>query len=396
MKHLGDITQIKGGDIPPVDIITFGSPCQGLSMAGRRRGLADQRSGLFKDAVRIIYEMKEATYDKYPRFILWENVPGALSSAGGCDYQAVLEALTKSKIPMPGSGRWANAGMVRSRGTDLAWCVYNAQYFGTAQRRRRVFLVADFGGKCAGQILFIPKSLQRYFAARRKPGKGTSAIDKSVAKDTGGGDRENGNIGRDSLQSGAESYCIAGNIINRLPQNGGNGRGWKKEMSYTLTAMDRHAVIYVNNRPVTSEEFKEIKEIGINGCFSGPLVASYYKGTGARGGRERDVVLCAASGQSHTEILQNLSSTLHCGCEHPYITYPEIREENGGIQTSYVVRRLTPMEGERLQGFPDHWTEYGFDGELISDSKRYQMLGNSIAVPCVAYIMQGIKEALRG
>ena len=121
MEHTGDITLLHGGRLPPVDIITFGSPCQGLSMARRRLGLADERSGLFMEAVRIIYEMKEATHDEYPKIAVWENVPGALSSAGGRDYQAVLEAFTKSKVSMPHSGRWANAGMVRSRGADLAW-----------------------------------------------------------------------------------------------------------------------------------------------------------------------------------------------------------------------------------------------------------------------------------
>lgn len=326
MEHLGDITQIKGGDIPPVDIITFGSPCQGLSLAGKRRGLADQRSGLFKDAVRIIYEMKEATHDKYPRFILWENVPGALSSAGGCDYQAVLEALTKSSIPMPGSGRWANAGMVRSRGTDLAWCVYNAQYFGTAQRRRRVFLVADFGGKCAGQILFRPKSLSEYFEAGRIPGQRTAAFDESYVGRTG---TKDGTLMETTIQA-EEIYCFAGNIINRQPWNGGKCMGYGKNIAYTLTATDRHAIMCLRKQP-----------------------------------------------------------------EKESSSYFEKEEKNNGMQDRYVVRLFTPMECERLQGFPDGWTTYGMDGGIIPDYKRYQMLGNSIAVPCVAYILQGIKEAMR-
>ena len=146
MPHAGDITKLSGRELAPADIITFGSPCQGLSIAGQRRGLADERSGLFTEAVRIIREMQEVTNGKYPQIAVWENVPGALSSAGGRDFKAVLEAFTESEIPMPCSGRWAKAGMVRSGGTDLAWCVYDAQYFGTAQRRRRVFLVADFAG----------------------------------------------------------------------------------------------------------------------------------------------------------------------------------------------------------------------------------------------------------
>ncbi|MCL2816211.1 MAG: DNA cytosine methyltransferase, partial [Oscillospiraceae bacterium] len=137
MEHVGDITTLDGAKLAPVDIITFGSPCQGLSMAGRRLGLADERSGLFSEAIRIIEEMREATNGKYPRYAIWENVPGALSSNSGLDYQAVLEAFAKTEVPIPRSGKWANAGMVRSDGIDLAWCVYNAQYFGVPQRRRR-------------------------------------------------------------------------------------------------------------------------------------------------------------------------------------------------------------------------------------------------------------------
>ena len=132
MVHVGDITRLDGAKLPPVDIITFGSPCQGLSLAGLRRGLADERSGLFMEAIRIIDEMRKATHGEYPKFAIWENVVGATSSATGRDYQAVLAAFTKSKVSMPRSGKWANAGMARGRGVDLAWCVYDAQHFGTA------------------------------------------------------------------------------------------------------------------------------------------------------------------------------------------------------------------------------------------------------------------------
>ena len=176
IEHVGDITRLDGHTLPPVDIITFGSPCQDLSVAsGKRLGLAGERSGLFLEAVRIIREMQEATNYEYPKFALWENVPGALSSSGRRDFKAVLEAFTETEVPMPGSGQWANAGMVRGRGVDLAWCVYDAQYFGTAQRRRRVFLVTDFGGRGAGEILFVPKSLRGYFEAGGTPRQGLAA-----------------------------------------------------------------------------------------------------------------------------------------------------------------------------------------------------------------------------
>ena len=187
MAHVGDITRLHGGKLPPVDIVTFGSPCQGLSMAGQRRGLADERSGLFMEAIRIIDEMREATNGQYPKFAIWENVPGATSSGAGRDYQAVLSAFTKGKVPMPRSGKWANAGMVRGGGVDLAWCVYDAQYFGTAQRRRRLFLVCDFTGKRAGEVLFVPKSLRGYFEAGGTPRQGLAAFAES-RPDTAGGE----------------------------------------------------------------------------------------------------------------------------------------------------------------------------------------------------------------
>ena len=181
MAHVGDITRLHGGKLPPVDIVTFGSPCQGLSMAGQRRGLADERSGLFMEAIRIIDEMREATNGQYPKFAIWENVPGATSSGAGRDYQAVLSAFTKGNVPMPRSGKWADAGMVRGGGVDLAWCVYDAQYFGTAQRRRRLFLVCDFTGKRAGEVLFVPKSLRGYFEAGGTPRQGLTAFTESGA-----------------------------------------------------------------------------------------------------------------------------------------------------------------------------------------------------------------------
>jgi DNA (cytosine-5)-methyltransferase 1 len=160
MKHLGDITKINGAEIEPVDIITFGSPCQGLSLAGKREGLQDERSGLFTEAVRIIREMRRATRGQCPRFAVWENVPGAYSSNGGQDFRAVLEEIAEAEIPMPTSGKWAEAGMVRTERIDIAWRTLDAQYWGVPQRRKRIFLVADFTGQCAGEILFIEQGLR--------------------------------------------------------------------------------------------------------------------------------------------------------------------------------------------------------------------------------------------
>ena len=549
MEHVGDITKLYGGTLPPVDIITFGSPCQDLSVAsGKRLGLAGERSGLFLEAVRIIREMQEATNGEYPKFALWENVPGALSSSSRRDFKAVLEAFTEAEVPMPGSGRWANAGMVRGRGADLAWCVYDAQYFGTAQRRRRIFLIADFRGQRSGEILFVPKSLSGYFAAGGTPRQGPAAYAQSGAGTAGAGDVipaismrircgcEGGGKGpllqiekSGTLATGNDQYLFAPkDAVEILNDQGGDFLCVEKGgVSPTLRSQTH------GNLPITAyaiqgsmiggedsphavtasgcmAQFPPDAMVGINGNLAGTLLASYYKGTGMRCGQERDVVLCASSGQSHAEILRELSPTLNCASEQPYIvrpdgseqeqpivTHPQIagtlcasgaglsrpagqgneldfcvmsagfkhkagsqsgsigfQEEtaptllagqqsavmkacliggaavmeaqtaavdcrnlretdevsgtllakaaSGGyslnyqnpVRTGLCVRRLTPTEAERLQGYPDGWTEAGADGSPISDTKRYQMLGNSIAVPCVAYIMQGITDAV--
>ena len=549
MEHVGDITKLYGGTLPPVDIITFGSPCQDLSVAsGKRLGLAGERSGLFLEAVRIIREMQEATNGEYPKFALWENVPGALSSSSRRDFKAVLEAFTEAEVPMPGSGRWANAGMVRGRGADLAWCVYDAQYFGTAQRRRRIFLIADFRGQRSGEILFVPKSLSGYFAAGGTPRQGPAAYAQSGTGTAGAGDVipaismrircgcEGGGKGpllqiekSGTLATGNDQYLFAPkDAVEILNDQGGDSLCVEKGgVSPTLRSQTH------GNLPITAyaiqgsmiggedsphavtasgcmAQFPPDAMVGINGNLAGTLLASYYKGTGMRCGQERDVVLCASSGQSHAEILRELSPTLNCASEQPYIvrpdgseqeqpivTHPQIagtlcasgaglsrpagqgneldfcvmsagfkhktgsqsgsigfQEEtaptllagqqsavmkacliggaavmeaqtaavdcrnlretdevsgtllakaaSGGyslnyqnpVRTGLCVRRLTPTEAERLQGYPDGWTEAGADGSPISDTKRYQMLGNSIAVPCVAYIMQGITDAV--
>lgn len=162
MVHLGDITKVDGGKIPPVHVITFGSPCQNLSLIGNRSGLAGAKSSLFYQAFRIIQEMRDATDNLYPAIAVWENVMGAFSTNDRMDFRAVLSAFSDTEVPMPPSGRWGNAGMVRGGTPDVCWRLMDAQYWAGSRRlarRQRIFVVADFGGRRAADILFKPRPM---------------------------------------------------------------------------------------------------------------------------------------------------------------------------------------------------------------------------------------------
>ena len=182
MKHLGDISKLHGGAIPPVHVLTFGSPCQNLSQIGNRTGLAGAKSNLFFHAIRIIQEMRDATKGVYPIITVWENVMGAFSSNDRMDFRAVLSAFADTEISMPPSGRWANAGMVRGRCPDIAWRLMDAQYWASPRlaRRQRIFLVADFGGRRAPEILFKPRTMQPLPASGGTRRMSTSAGDRGA------------------------------------------------------------------------------------------------------------------------------------------------------------------------------------------------------------------------
>ena len=524
MEHVGDITKLHGGTLPPVDIITFGSPCQDLSVASwKRLGLAGERSGLFLEAIRIIREMQEATNGEYPKYAIWENVPGALSSSGRRDFKAVLEAFTETKVPMPGSGQWANAGMVRGRGADLAWCVYDAQYFGTAQRRRRIFLIADFRGERAGEILFVPKSLSGYFAAGGTPRQGAAAYAQNGIGTAGAGDvipavsmrircgcegggkgpllqvEKSGTLatgndqylfapqmaveilndqGGDSLcvETGGVSptlrsqthgnlpvtaYAIQGSMIGRSDGNGPQGSGVNENVSFTLNTIDRHAVaapLCMATGQANAEVMEERAPTLVAGheqpILAHPQIAGTLCASGAGlsrpAGQGNELDFCVVSagfqhkegdlsgsagfqeetaptplaGQQDGVMKAYVVGAYHSGgmlsdnpkagiyetrtartldlnggspcCNQGGVAVVEGKERPEAQAAGFCVRRLTPTEAERLQGYPDGWTEYGEDGKSVSDTKRYQMLGNSVAVPCVAYIMQGIRNAEGG
>ncbi len=650
MLHVGDITKLDGGRLPPVDVICGGSPCQDLSVAGKRQGLAGERSGLFMEQVRIVKEMREADGRRgipddlvRPRYLVWENVPGAFSSAGGEDFRAVIEEIVRIKdcschVPRPDAGRWGPAGAaVLGDKFSLAWRVLDAQFWGVAQRRRRIFLVADFGGLTAHEILFKQDSLPGNPAAGGGEGQGAAAAAEGGADGAGGagltdrqtkekrteprlclndqggermditedvaatlragmgshqplvaqpgegpvcppavssfhvnqrdevidlggisgalmatrnmqmqtfvaqqpafgvvskgngdcfltpeshtsltggggqagqgypcvlclndqsgsqmhltedktgtlraqehghqplvfdnhgqdsrfrgpvgisqtvsagfgmggnnqplvlasqqghagigegicptitsaagtsgnnqpvlfvnsgmerqGAREHGDgtalrppavFSLDSKESNSmkssnpysgcretdtartidttnpdpsknqggiailqETFCIAGNIIDRQPQNGGNGFGYQQDISYTLTAMDHHAVFSPPEGQITAGEKKE--------DGAGP----YQELVGA---------LCRGDEK---------------GIGNQYVS-----QDKCIVEKRNLIRRLTPLECERLQGFPDGWT----DIPGASDSARYKALGNSVAIPCVDFVLRGIAYFLR-
>lgn len=190
MVHLGDITKMSGYTIPPVDVITFGSPCQDLSIAGKRAGMAGERSGLFSEAVRIIREMRYATFGAYPKYAVWENVPGAFSSNKGEDFHAVLQSLCRvidpdAVIPRPTNARggikWPRAGAILADHYSLAWRTMDAQHWGVPQRRLRISLVLDLTGGRAGEILFEPESLRGHFAPGITPGQATAGTAENGA-----------------------------------------------------------------------------------------------------------------------------------------------------------------------------------------------------------------------
>lgn len=312
VKQMGDINGIDGGAIPPADIVTMGSPCQDLSIAGTRKGLKGERSGLFHEANRVIREMRQATKGVYPRYVVWENVTGAYSSNRGMDFKTVLESLAKTDIPMPGSGKWAGAGMVRSKQCSIIWRTLDAQYWGVAQRRRRIFLVVDYtGGGGTEEILFKPESLQRPSRPRQ-----------------------------------------------------------------TLSATFEQNVTDGTATPVFDISHRNSKVVRENSVC--PTITR-YAGTG---------------GNNVPVIIQPIVGTLLArdskGPDRSFL-------ENGKLicekdDRNLYVRRLTPLECERLQGLPDDWTNVTVNGKQASDSARYRAIGNGMAQPCADFVIARIKE----
>ena len=267
VKHLGDISAVDGAEIDPVDIITFGSPCTDMSVAGKRAGLGGQQSCLFYQAIRIVKEMRCATDGKYPRFIVWENVPGAFSSNKGEDFKAVLEAVCSVKdesisVPGPPKGRWANAGSIVADGFSLAWRVFDSQFWGIPQRRKRIYLVADFAGGSAGKVLFESEGVSGYSAEgfRAWQGAAGGAADRAGAaggiclNDQGGQRMDVTDDVTCTLRAEAHHPpCVlesAGFCTEHSAQ--ARGIGYEEETSPTLRAGTVPAALALENHPADS------------------------------------------------------------------------------------------------------------------------------------------------
>ena len=557
--HVGDITKLNGAELPPVDIITGGSPCQDLSVAGARAGLAGERSGLFMEQIRVVKEMRDAderrgrtAHTVRPRYMCWENVPGSFSSAGGEDFRIVLEEIVRIKdgscsVPRPDSGRWESAGaIILGNQFSLAWRVMDAQFWGVAQRRKRIFLVADFAGRSAIQILFEQDRLPGYPAPGGGPGQGTPASAPGSPASPGragpiGFDGYNGDLtgekaatlgvncgmstGRNGVitafatnqrdevrdlhdvaaalaaQPGMKQQTFVAGITAKgngdcflseerhtsLSGGGGmpgqgypaiftagfsagqgsaaGGIGFQTECSPTLKASESgsnmvpsilclndqggsvmacsedvagtlraqehgHQPLIVDKR--SDEMMPALYENhGIDARYTGPHTVaptmSARYGTGgnnvpliAQGSepcqesshaifsRQRvdvfreDAVASTQSARQHkdaTDLVMDVAG-LDCrnGRENGDLCGTLQQGTTGSslnsihpVRTGRLIRRLTPLECERLQGFPDHWTEL----PDASDSARYKALGNSVAIPCVNFVLRGIAYFLR-
>lgn len=376
MKHLGDITKIHGDKIEPVDCITFGSPCQGLSMAGKRLGFDDDRSVLFLDAARIIKEMRTATNGMYPTFVVWENVPGAFSSNGGEDFRAVLEELARVEQPdasiprPPRGGRWSKAGAIAGNGWSLAWRQLDAQYWGVPQRRKRIALVVDFGGQRAEEILFERTSLSGNPDESIKAWEGAPRHSQASP------------YGRDR---GGNSYTLK---IRSGCAGGGKGALVQTEKSATLSTLQDQTlfqpVVYDARGngdgrtcpTITGDHENRITDytaIAIERKTFNEQSFSHYKES------DKCSTLKAKAG--------NIGNGSEC-----LIAEKAIR---------WIVRRLTPVECERLQGYPDDytnigdWTDSKGKKHKYADSPRYKALGNSIALPQWFWLVQRMRPYLK-
>lgn len=453
MKHYGDITKINGAEAPVVDIITGGSPCQDLSVAGKRAGLAGERSGLFMEQIRIVKEMRErerATgrtgWMVRPRYMVWENVPGAFSSGNpkGADFAAVIEEIIK--VAEPGAavsvcvpnGGWTKSGCYHAEdgSWSIAWRVHDAQFWGVPQRRKRIALVADFGGLSAPEILFERKGLSGDFETGGTPGEETAGAvggsaegarktaipintmiatrGKALGRGTGFGVSNPGDPAftisaahehavfcLDANENGGQSRdsVLAISFQERAGKPGG-GKGILVQHEHVAT-LNNQSVLQIGcdvyNQEITGEVAASLTAASGGTNTSGPKVFC-LQGNGID---RADTAGCNGRGwredQCYTLNTMHDQQAVLCyglDCEHNAYKdqYGTMRAHSSGgaehkVMVGTTVRRLTPLECERLQGYPDGWTDIGewVDSKgkkhKDADSPRYKALGNSIALP---------------
>lgn len=467
MNHLGDITKIHGCTAPVVDVVIGGSPCQDLSIAGKRAGLAGERSGLYMEQIRVVKEMR--AHDRAngrtgelirPRYMVWENVPGAFSSNHGKDFAAVLEETVRvvepeaPPVPIPERG-WPTSGCLMGDGWSVAWRVLDAQFWGVPQRRRRIVLVADFGGQSAPEILFVRKGLsgdpQPGSETRKRPagssesgaayavrvrggcdggGKGalvqeerfgmlgcnndqTIFCDITAAGFNASMGAKAGNIGYEEEKSPTLSTARHDATVLCLNDQGGNVMGISQDISGTLRAQEhghQPLVTVFDPAQITSPVNRSRPEPG-KPCHA----LTSRMGTGGGnvpimfrqqrfGSYDLDNVAGTCQARDGKDGTANLVCAVDCrhGTENPETNGTLQAKSTGGqslnlnnvVREAMTVRRLTPLECERLQGFPDGWTDIGkwVDSKgkkrQTTDSGRYKALGNSIALPPWKWVLK--------
>lgn len=386
VRQLGDVTKIEACE--PVDIITAGFPCQDLSVAGKRKGLVGERSGLFWEIVRLASRIR-------PRWLLLENVPGLLSSHRGRDFETVLAALDEL-------------------GYGLSWRVLDAQFFGVPQRRRRVFIVGHLGGACPAEVLFEPESVSGNLAPRREAGAGVAG-DVAVCLNSGGNDggfrTEPGEHIVPVMAAGAHGANGAG--IGRggdpmfsldlllAPTLRGFGHGWQGQQNDTnavyvappvVSNGDAHSGFRTTGaHAIAGTLAPGAHPGGLTGreAEAGHIVTHSLRAEGADAsedgtGRGTPIVPVVFGDPRRHDV-----RGVHRGDvrEKPCLNATNNDDELGVVGVR--PRRLTPRECERLQGFPDDWTLI----EGASDSARYRALGNAVAVPCVEWILRRLAVA---
>jgi DNA (cytosine-5)-methyltransferase 1 len=428
VAHLGDIHHIDGGKIEPVDIITFGSPCTDMSVAAARRaGLQGKQSSLFFEAIRIIQEMREASGGRYPRFIVWENVPGAFSSNHREDFRAVLSAIVQiaapdAEVPAADKGGWPTADILVGDGWSVAYRVLAAESFGVAQRRHRIYLVADFDSERAGEVLFEPEGVRRDFTTgvgsqedaaggitdctgsasglplAFEPGAAsrlghhvwterTCALCAHAggnipavvydARGNGGGSIAPALVGdHENRVTDYTALAIAGNTIGRSNESGGNGIGVQEELSYTLTSADRHGVMYA----MTTGEFTSVHEEQAL-----PFMAHDYKDPQLVNIPQytiRRLIPCECA------LLQGFPVDYCDGLETPEPTDMEIDWWAGVFETYRKAMGAPAKPKNRRQIIK--WLQ-----NPHTDSAEYKMWGNGVSLPVVVFVLRGITELVQ-